>query len=65
MNQDQRNRTFGQQPDLARAFAGLADAGSCKQLGEMRFQHRLVATCDDAGGMSGEVGKLNDEAGET
>ena len=64
MHQHQRDRAFGQQPDFARDLARRADIRAREQFGEMRFEHRLVPSRDDARRMSRQIGELDDQPGE-
>src|SRR5260370_42412126 len=39
--------------------------GACQKVGQMTFQHCLVTTGDQAGGVSTEIGKLDDKASKS
>ncbi len=62
VDKDRGDCAFGQQPDFTSNVARLTDSGSRQELCEMSFEQGFVTARDDACGMAGEIGKLDNEA---
>jgi hypothetical protein len=61
-DKDRGDCALRQQPDFTSNVARLTDSGSRRELCEMSFEQGFVSAREDACGMAGEIGKLDNEA---
>jgi hypothetical protein len=65
MHQDERDCPFRQQPDFAGDLHRVLKTRLGQQLGQVRFEHRLVPARDQPRRMTGQVSQLDDQPRET
>jgi hypothetical protein len=65
VNEHQRHRTFDQQHHVARLLLRPPDSRLCEALGKPSLRRRLVTPGNSTSRMAGEIGKLDQESGES